>query len=197
MELIAHSLCIANSAPAKVARDGWPGKTALLNGQSVTTKSELHQSPDLTDAYWQAIVGLKSQIARPAKPMVICAELCPLERAVRGDTWRFSQTCPQRFADLLMKPRLSRAPIPEETKGEPIPISLNCLSTPAAQLAHISGCRASAMLSQRTSRCRLPSGKSDKKKPAHEAKHHGPPAVQPRPFYKLPKMMWGVTLLRS
>ena len=33
MELIAHSLCIANGAPAKVARDGWPGKTALLNGQ--------------------------------------------------------------------------------------------------------------------------------------------------------------------
>ena len=28
MELIAHSLCIANGAPAKVARDGWPGKTA-------------------------------------------------------------------------------------------------------------------------------------------------------------------------
>ena len=35
MELIAHSLCIANSAPAKVAQDGWPGKTALLNGQSI------------------------------------------------------------------------------------------------------------------------------------------------------------------
>ena len=32
MELIAHSLCIANGAPANVARDGWPGKTALLNG---------------------------------------------------------------------------------------------------------------------------------------------------------------------
>ena len=42
MELIAHSLCIANGAPAKVARDGWPGKTALLNGQSMGTKSELH-----------------------------------------------------------------------------------------------------------------------------------------------------------
>ena len=33
MELIAHSSCIANGAPAKVAQDGWPGKTALLNGQ--------------------------------------------------------------------------------------------------------------------------------------------------------------------
>ena len=30
MELIAHSLCIANGAPVKVARQGWPGKTALL-----------------------------------------------------------------------------------------------------------------------------------------------------------------------
>ena len=27
MELIAHSLCFANGAPAKVARKGWPGKT--------------------------------------------------------------------------------------------------------------------------------------------------------------------------
>ena len=78
MELIAHSLCIANGAPAKMARDGWPGKTALLNRQSMGTKSELHQSPDFTDAHWQLIVGLKSQITRPAKPMVICAKLCPL-----------------------------------------------------------------------------------------------------------------------
>ena len=73
MELIAHSLCIANGAQAKVARDSWPGKTALLNGQSMGTKSELHQSPELTDAHWQLIVGLKSQITRSAKPMVwIC-----------------------------------------------------------------------------------------------------------------------------
>ena len=40
MELLAHSLCIANGAPAKVAWDGWPGKTALLNGQSMGSKSE-------------------------------------------------------------------------------------------------------------------------------------------------------------
>ena len=80
MEPIAHSLCIANGAPAKVAQDGWPGKTALLNGQSVRTKSELHQSPELTDAHWQIIVGLKSQTTRPAKPMVICAKLCPSGR---------------------------------------------------------------------------------------------------------------------
>ena len=56
MELIAHSPCIANGAPAKVARDGWPGKMALLNGQSMGTKSELHQSPDFTDAHWKLIV---------------------------------------------------------------------------------------------------------------------------------------------
>ena len=40
MELIPHSLCIANGAPAKVARDGRPGRTALLNGQRLGTKSE-------------------------------------------------------------------------------------------------------------------------------------------------------------
>ena len=50
-ELIAHSLCTANGEPAKVARDGWPGKTALLNGQCMVTKSELHQSPEFTDAH--------------------------------------------------------------------------------------------------------------------------------------------------
>ena len=70
MELIARSLCTAKGAPAKVARDGWPGRTALLNGQSMGIKSELHQSPDFTDAHWQLIVGLKSKITRPAKPMV-------------------------------------------------------------------------------------------------------------------------------
>ena len=59
MELIAHSLCIANGAPVKVAREGWSGKTALLNGQSTGTKSALHQSLELTDAHWQVIVGLK------------------------------------------------------------------------------------------------------------------------------------------
>ena len=39
MKLIAHSLCIANGAPAKVARDGWPGKTALLNGQETKRRT--------------------------------------------------------------------------------------------------------------------------------------------------------------
>ena len=37
MELIAHSSCIANGAQAKVTREGWPGKTALLNGQSMVS----------------------------------------------------------------------------------------------------------------------------------------------------------------
>lgn len=64
MELIAHSLCITNSALAKVARKGWPGKTALLNGQSMGPKSELHHSPELTNAHWQLIVGLKAQLTR-------------------------------------------------------------------------------------------------------------------------------------
>lgn len=31
MELIAHSLCIANGALVQVAREGWPGEKALLN----------------------------------------------------------------------------------------------------------------------------------------------------------------------
>ena len=102
MEL-AHSFCIANGAPAKVAREGWPSKAALLNGQSMGTKSKMHQSPELPDAHWQLIGGLKLQITRPAKPMVICAKLCPLKGAVRGDTWRFSRSCSRRFADLLVR----------------------------------------------------------------------------------------------
>ena len=74
MELIAHSLCIADGAPAKVAWEGRPGRSALLNAQSMGTKSGLHQSPELTDAHWQLIGGLKAQITRPAQPMVIKAK---------------------------------------------------------------------------------------------------------------------------
>ena len=37
------SLCTANGAAAKVARDGWPGKTPLLNGQSMGTKARDRQ----------------------------------------------------------------------------------------------------------------------------------------------------------
>ena len=70
MELIAHSLCIANGAPAKVAREGWPGKMALLNGQRMGPKSGLHQSPELTDAYRQLIVGVKAQ--RPLGHLPAC-----------------------------------------------------------------------------------------------------------------------------
>ena len=75
MELIAHSLCLTNSALAKVAREDRPGKPALLNGQSIGPKPELHQSPKLADAHWQVIVGLKALITRPAKSMMICAKL--------------------------------------------------------------------------------------------------------------------------
>ena len=85
MRAIKHTMeLIANGAPAKVARGGWPGKTALLNGQSMGTKSELHSSLELTDAHWQLLVGLNSQITRPAKTMVICVKLCPLGRGSPG-----------------------------------------------------------------------------------------------------------------
>ena len=56
----------------------------LLNAQSMGTKSELRQSPELTDAHWQLAVGLKLQITRPAKPMAICAKLCPLGQGSPG-----------------------------------------------------------------------------------------------------------------
>ena len=86
MEFIAHNLCITNGAPAKVTREGRPGKSALLNGQSMGPKSEfeLHQSPELTDVQWQVTLGLKAQTTRPAKPMMICAKLCPPGRSSLG-----------------------------------------------------------------------------------------------------------------
>ena len=62
----------------------WLAALLLLNGQSLGTKSELHQSPELTDAHWQLIVGLTPQITRPAKPRVICAKLCPPGRGSPG-----------------------------------------------------------------------------------------------------------------
>ena len=68
MELIARSLSIANRAPAKMVRDGWPGKNGPAQWQSMGTKSDKrHQSPELSDAHWQLIVGLESQTSRPAK----------------------------------------------------------------------------------------------------------------------------------
>ena len=51
MELIAHSLCIANGAPAKVAREGWPGKTALLDGQNMGIKSKLQTNKTTANNY--------------------------------------------------------------------------------------------------------------------------------------------------
>ena len=87
MELIAHSLCVANSALAKVAQEGWPGKPALLNGQSMGPKSELSVSRDqLVEFDWRPLqlvcpnvmnsahkqygpeVGLQSQQADNAAP---------------------------------------------------------------------------------------------------------------------------------
>ena len=50
MELIAHSLCIANGAPAKVAQEGWPGKTALLNGQSMGCPQSSQPAPGASRA---------------------------------------------------------------------------------------------------------------------------------------------------
>ena len=35
---------------------------ALLNGQSMGPKFDVHQSLELVDAYWQLQVGLKAQI---------------------------------------------------------------------------------------------------------------------------------------
>ena len=63
VELIAHSSCTANGAPAKVAREGWPGKKALLNGQSMGPKSELHQSPDLTEMECPSAADKRARIA--------------------------------------------------------------------------------------------------------------------------------------
>ena len=68
-----------------VHRQRWRGWAGLAKRPcSMRTKSELHQSPELTDAHWQLIVGLKSQITRPANPMVICAKLCALGRGSPG-----------------------------------------------------------------------------------------------------------------
>ena len=62
-----------------------------------------------------------------------------------------------------------------------MPRSLNCLPTPVAQLAHIHGWHASAMLSQRMSRCKLASGNSKNQcmKPStmgHQLSSQGPSA---------------------
>ena len=35
LQLIAHSLCVANGAPGEGGAGGWPGKKALLNEESM------------------------------------------------------------------------------------------------------------------------------------------------------------------
>ena len=197
IELIAHSLCVTNSAPTKVARQGRPGKMALLNGQSMQFKSEQYQSPELTDAHGQLIVGLKAHIPMAAKPMarhrVICAKLCPLPRGSLGRRMEI-------LSDLLTAPRQSahgtkafRVPIPRQVKEGPMLRSLNCCPHPQPGphwRTTTSSAKSSSMLSQRMPRCKLPSGKSDNQRmnPStmdHQLSSHG---VSANPL----KMIWGM-----
>ena len=82
MELITHSLRVTNSATAMVARHGWPGNSALLNGGSMGPKSELQQCPELDDAHEQLMTGLKAETTRAAKSVV--TKLGPLGRGGPG-----------------------------------------------------------------------------------------------------------------
>ena len=53
MKLIANSLSAAKIAPAKVAWEARPGKSASLHRQSMRTNPELNQCPEPGDAHRQ------------------------------------------------------------------------------------------------------------------------------------------------
>jgi len=65
MKLIANSLSAAKIAPAKVAWEARPGKSASLHRQSINP--ELNQCPEPGDAHRQLIVRLTMNFARAAK----------------------------------------------------------------------------------------------------------------------------------
>lgn len=97
MELIAHSMCIADNALSKVVREG-----CSLAKQPCSMGKAWNPSLSCTQVWSllmpigsMLIVGLKAHIRpiRPATPMVICAKLWPFGRGSQGDTWRFPQTC--------------------------------------------------------------------------------------------------------
>ena len=58
MKLIANSLSAAKIAPAKVAWEARPGKSASLHRQSMRTNPELNQCPEPGDAQRQLIIRL-------------------------------------------------------------------------------------------------------------------------------------------
>ena len=62
MKLIANSLCAAKIAPAKVAWEARPGKSASLHRQSMRTNPELNQCPEPGDAHRQLIVRAHNEL---------------------------------------------------------------------------------------------------------------------------------------
>ena len=90
---------------------------ALLNGQSVGPKSELQQSPELTDAHWQLIVGLKAKNTRPAEPMVT-------------KTWSIGADC-DGVISLAGHEAAVRCCSPSPMRPEP-----HCAARPAAATSH-------------------------------------------------------------
>ena len=51
VKLIAKSLSATKVAPAKMAREGRPGKPALLHRQGMRTNPELHQCPEPSNTH--------------------------------------------------------------------------------------------------------------------------------------------------
>ena len=92
VKLIAKSLSATKVAPAKMTREGRPGIPALLHRQSVGTNPDLHQCPEPGNPHRQLIVRLAVDLVGATKPIMICAQLGPLEGAVLGDTCKPSQT---------------------------------------------------------------------------------------------------------
>ena len=79
MKLIANSLSVAKIAPAKVAWEARPGKSASLHRQSMRTNPELNQCPEPGYAHRQLIVRLTMNFARELSVSWPCTACCNVQ----------------------------------------------------------------------------------------------------------------------
>ena len=135
MKLIADSLSAAKIAPAKVAWEARPGKSASLHRQSMRTNPELNQCPEPGDAHRQLIVRLIMNFARAAKPMMICAQLGPLGRNSPG---RRMQACLMREREREIQ-IVHSASLAYEHESDVMPLIAYCMCIAQRALAQLPG----------------------------------------------------------
>ena len=146
MPLITNCLGVAEGAFAQKPRHSRPFKPVLLNWQGMSTHPEMEDSSEFIDGkaadYNRALQNTCQDLRTSANMCrawpslkVLCVGRCaPLPRLhSHGQAW---------LAEIQMHQRTGSS----SGKGEAMPKLMNCLWTPAAQLAKEGSCRASKHL---------------------------------------------------